>query len=299
MKPLNADILNLIAVSKSCHEAFPIKEKMLLEVITQILSRFKSEEGSLYFGGGTSLVCAYDELSKRFSEDADFRFYPKPKTTKKVRKQLVEIMTSLDGFHLIKEPLSSSYVLAFDLQPNDPVVPQNAALRPAIKVEFCFVEHMFYEAQSRSLCSVYNRYSGEGSETSALCVSLEDTAVDKISSFLWHVYSLKDEEPKYDPHDMRHLSDLVYLLQYIQVDDKFKAAFRTTCYSDINKRLKNQVSLEELCSYVVNRLTSEPQHEKDFVQYVEDMSYATDDERVSYNQAVSSFKMLLSNLMSK
>ena len=50
-----------------------MKENFLLQVIKQFVERLKLPEGyNFIFGGGTSLVCAYDELTKRFSEDGDF-----------------------------------------------------------------------------------------------------------------------------------------------------------------------------------------------------------------------------------
>ena len=98
---LNMELFEQIAMEKGCDIAFPIKEHFLIQVIQQLVSRFHSADGDLIFGGGTSLVCAYDELTKRFSEDADFRFVPRPKSTANVRKLLTDIAHSLDGFELI------------------------------------------------------------------------------------------------------------------------------------------------------------------------------------------------------
>lgn len=38
------------------------------------------------------MVCAYDELTKRFSEDADFRIVPCPNSTKNIRERLTDIV---------------------------------------------------------------------------------------------------------------------------------------------------------------------------------------------------------------
>ena len=92
---LNMDFFEQIAIEKGCDIAFPVKEHFLIQVIQQLVSRFYSAEGELIFGGGTSLVCAYDELTKRFSEDADFRFVPRPRSTANVRKTLMDIAHTL------------------------------------------------------------------------------------------------------------------------------------------------------------------------------------------------------------
>lgn len=92
MQEFNLEFFEMIALEKGCDIAFPLKEKMLIEVIKHFVSNFNSDSGQILFGGGTSLVCAYDELTKRFSEDADFRFVPCPKSTKKIREDLTKLI---------------------------------------------------------------------------------------------------------------------------------------------------------------------------------------------------------------
>lgn len=60
----------------------------MLKVIKGLINQLHTDKGNLIFGRGTSLVCAYDELTKRFSEDADFRFVPCPKSTKSIRSEI-------------------------------------------------------------------------------------------------------------------------------------------------------------------------------------------------------------------
>ena len=90
MEPLDLAILKQIAIEKGCDIALPIKEKQAIEVVRQFFVRVadhaECREGELLFGGGTSLVCAYDELIQRFSEDVDLRFCPRPKSTRSLRQ---------------------------------------------------------------------------------------------------------------------------------------------------------------------------------------------------------------------
>lgn len=43
MKTLDLEIFEIIAADKGCDVAFPVKEKMLIEVIKQFVTRFSSE----------------------------------------------------------------------------------------------------------------------------------------------------------------------------------------------------------------------------------------------------------------
>lgn len=43
MKTLDFEIFEIIAADKGCDVAFPVKEKMLIEVIKQFVTRFSSE----------------------------------------------------------------------------------------------------------------------------------------------------------------------------------------------------------------------------------------------------------------
>lgn len=296
MKTLNLEFFEIIAADKGCDIAFPIKEKMLLEVINQFVTRFHSETGNLIFGGGTSLVCAYNELTKRFSEDADFRFVPCPKSTKSIRNELTQIAQSLDGFELVCEPISDSRKIEFHLKDNQNFVQEHSALRPYIKLEIFFTNNLFYPPQNKPLTSFYNKITGEGAETQVACVSLEDTSIDKISSFLWRIYSNETENPQYNPSDMRHLHDLTFLTKQFNIDNTFCKHFLDVFNVDIKFRLKKDISLDEIVSDVLSTLYKDKKYEKDFLRYVSNMSYAKTSEQLTYNMALDSFLELMDNI---
>ena len=255
----------MIALEKGCDIAFPLKEKMLIEVIKHFVSNFNSDSGQILFGGGTSLVCAYDELTKRFSEDADFRFVPCPKSTKKIREDLTKFAHSMEDFKLVGEPISDSRKIEFRFIDNANLVQEHSSLRPYIKVEFFFTDKLFYPPEKRKLTSLYNKIARLPPETEVLCVSLQDTSIDKISSFLWRIYSDGTANSQYNSADMRHLHDLAFLSHCFKVDAKFSDSFRTTFETDVKNRLKSDISFEDISERVYSALSENKKYEKDFV----------------------------------
>lgn len=293
MRELNLEFFEMIALEKGCDIAFPLKEKMLIEVIKHFVSNFNSEFGQILFGGGTSLVCTYDELTKRFSEDADFRFVPCPKSTKKIREDLTKLANSTEDFKLVGEPISDSRKIEFRFIDNANLVQEHSSLRPYIKVEFFFTDKLFYPPEKRKLTSLYNKIAGLPPETEVLCVSLQDTSIDKISSFLWRIYSDGTDNSQYNSADMRHLHDLAFLSRYFKVDAKFSNSFRTTFETDVKSRLKSDLSFEDISKHVYSALSENKKYEKDFKRYVSNISYAKKDDLLQFEDAVSRFKDLM------
>ncbi len=123
---------------------------------------------------------------------------------------------------MVETPISDSHKIEFRFNDKQNFVQRHSSLRPYIKLEVFFTDNLFYEASEKPLISFYNKMKGESAETQVSCVSLQDTSIDKISSFLWRIYSNKTEHPQYNPADIRHLHDLAFLTQQFSIDDKFK-----------------------------------------------------------------------------
>ncbi len=297
MNNLDFEIFEMIALEKGCDIAFPLKEKYLIDVVSQINERFKSSEGVLAFGGGTSLVCAYDELTQRFSEDADFRFYPKPRSTKEVRTALTSLITELDGFSLIEDPHSDSHKIEFHLEDNARMIREHSSLRPYIKVEVFFAPHPAYNPVLRPVTSTYRKFRGDEPEAVVSCVAIEETAIDKISSFLWRIYANETVGLRYHPSDMRHLNDLFYLSRVLHVDAKFKMNFQRILANDFAIRLHCNSDKDAVIKHVINALRTEKRYENDFERYVANMSYATKENKLHYASTLNSFEKFIHQLV--
>lgn len=278
MEPLDLAILKQIAIEKGCDIALPIKEKQAIEVVRQFFARVadhaECREGELLFGGGTSLVCAYDELIQRFSEDVDLRFCPRPKSTRRLRQVFSEVASSLEGFKLVDSPRADSRKIEYHLKPVEYDLWQHSALRSHIKLEIFFADRLSYPAFLRPLTSIYHRICGFPPEAIIPCVALEQTAIDKLCALIWRVYSQGLTNSRYDPADMRHLNDLAYLSDRLKVDGAFVQAFREAFVADSAARLKSPPDPEALIQVALHRLSHIPSYAKDFKRYVENVSYA-------------------------
>lgn len=287
-----------IAVDRTCDIAFPIKEKLLIEIVKAFFTRLPDLGGTLLFGGGTSLVCAYDELTMRFSEDADFRYYPAPKSTKKVRQALTEIAESLEGFRLAEPPRSDSHKIVFQFEDTTGLLPQHSALRPFIKAEVFFAKRLFYPICERPVISSYNRVFGDPPEITAPCVPLGDTAIDKLGALLWRLYSQTTDRSRYQSADVRHLHDLVFLRPFLTIDETFRGNFAEVVTRDITERAKGTLSIREVADVVIRSLQDPAFHyAQDFAKYVSEMSYEEDEKRLTYARACENFQSLLQEIL--
>lgn len=295
---LDFEVFEQIADEKQCDIAFPIKEHFLIQVIKQIIGQLHTEAGNLIFGGGTSLVCAYDELTKRFSEDADFRFVPCPKSTKSIRLEITNIIRNLDGFKLDGEPLSDSRKIEYHLIDTDNVIKNHSSLRPYIKIEVFFTDNLFYDPILLPLQSFYDKETSNKDDVKILCVALEDTSIDKISSFLWRIVSSTTEHSQYNPADMRHLNDLVYLLPKLSIDEKFAKSLLSVFSEDVKYRLKQDISLKEIVNQVIELLKTDKRFKSDYEQYVANISYAKTNDRYSFERACDVFNQYMNKIIS-
>lgn len=294
---LDFEVFEQIADEKQCDIAFPIKEHFLVQVIKQIIKQIHTEIGNLIFGGGTSLVCAYGELTKRFSEDADFRFVPCPKSTKSIRAEITDIIKSLNGFQLIEEPLSDSRKIEYHLIDTNNVIKKHSSLRPYIKIEVFFTDNLFYDPVLLPLQSFYDKETNNKDDVKILCVALEDTSIDKISSFLWRIVSTTTEHSQYNPADMRHLNDLVYLLPKLSIDKKFAKSLLSVFSEDVKYRLKQDILLKEIVNQVIELLKTDKRFKSDYEQYVANISYAKTNDRYSFECACDVFLQYMNKII--
>lgn len=222
---------------------------------------------------------------------------PKPKHTEDIRNQLKQIADNLKGFKLSNRK-DDRNMITFSFEATDFNIPSHEAIKPDIKMEVFFTNNLFYEPKEKELISFYNKYAGLPSETKVLCVPLEDTAIDKISSLLWRIISNKTETPKYNKPDIRHLHDLAYLYPKLNIDDKFKSYVLQVVNQDIKERLKSDKTFNEVVNEVLSELKTNKTYKNDFKTYVENMSYEKTDNQLTFEKALESFEKLISKIVS-
>jgi len=268
---------------------FPEKEYFVVQALKQIVENMELDGGELVFGGGTSLSTAYG-LIKRFSEDIDLRFIPKPKSTAALRQKIIEQIKNMRGFTLKGEPISDSRKLQVKLEYQHYFpISKEAPQRPEIKIDIFFSEKLNFEPVIKSVSSVYSRFIKQAPETSIKRVALEETAVDKISVLLWRLGS-----DKYCKNDMRHLYDLSMLYTEITIDDKFRKIIREVFSQDLNNRLKSDKSFNQAMIDAITVLEDNRKaYEADYNKFVTSMAYVINK---SFKEAFTSFKKLLEEL---
>jgi Nucleotidyl transferase AbiEii toxin, Type IV TA system len=66
------------------------------------------------------------------------------------------------------------------------------------------------------LSSLVAQFQQQPAEISGFpCISLAETAADKIAAFTWRIFDRLPDDAHYDPRTIRHLHDLAYLADYI------------------------------------------------------------------------------------
>jgi predicted nucleotidyltransferase component of viral defense system len=295
------EVLEQIAYKLGREPALAEKDNFVVWIIKQ-LTGLTFTEGRLVFGGGTSLAKGY-KIIQRFSEDIDFRFVsdkPLARNQKsKIKHKITDFLSSLDGFSFKEEPeaMNKNTLLKYNLKyPRDKAIMASSSLRPYIKIEVFFTD-IHYPPMKCLISSLYNEYEKLPPETEFDCVALEDTAIDKISSFLWRIISRDKSQPigspLNDPSVIRHLYDLAFLKGKIKIDVKFKKLLLDTFKSDMDNRVKRTEDLKEVAEQVVATLESNNTYRQEYKRYVDDMSYEPDADKLSFDRAVEEFKRLM------
>ncbi|MDR2269068.1 MAG: nucleotidyl transferase AbiEii/AbiGii toxin family protein [Rickettsiales bacterium] len=294
--PPEQNILEAIANKLLVDPALPEKENFVVQIIKKIAEELYFDDGMLVFGGGTCLSCGYG-IIKRFSEDIDFIFVTNATRshTGMARKKIINFIHSLKGFSIVDEPKNDSHRLAFNLDySKNPNFTNRTSLREFIKIEFYFPEHkLFFDPVMKPVTSLYDRFTGILAETRINCIDLREITIDKISAMLWRIAS-----ENFKPTDLRHLHDLAILSNKINIDDNFIKIMHQVYDLDRKNRIKSiGQSFEIIASNTIDKLSNNPCYSADYNKFVDAMSYARDNESISFENALLKFKKLLFKLM--
>lgn len=217
------------------------------------LAEIQDPRFQLVFSGRTSLSKGY-QLIQRFSEDIDFKVVEtQPGLTRtdrrEFRRKIAEAINSLAPDLILsnterftrKEGTSFfngeiSYRPHFQLQ---------SSLRDCIQLELNFRQPTLAPS-IRQLSSIVTQFTKDPPEVAAFhCVSLAETAADKIGALSWRVVGIAPTDPEYDPRLIRHLYDLHYLSPKVINDPAWLDLTLDTVTKDIT-RSENASGYENL-----------------------------------------------------
>jgi predicted nucleotidyltransferase component of viral defense system len=303
IKPLPINVVELIESRFKINPAFTEKD-WYTQHILGVIHRFESDEFEPVFSGGTSLSKGY-RLIERFSEDIDFRMKPwQPGLTRSVRSSyqdrlVAAVLESSSDLSLAREVYKRdrSNFLKFQIAYPSQFSGINA-LRPFIQVEMSFDEPPLLEPVLRPLSSLVNQFTEQEPEIAGMpCLSLVETAADKVAALSWRIVSKEPEAERYDPRIIRHLHDLSYLAPLVQDDPNFEGLARQTIEKDL--KIRGQDVTEELktvpklLTALIEKLAQNPLYGKHYRDFVETVSYG---ESPSFERALKNLGQLTKQL---
>ncbi len=302
---LDIDLIQAIAAELGVNASFVEKDWQAVRILA-VLASLKTENIHLIFSGGTSLSKGFD-LIQRFSEDLDFKVLLSSNdrdrnTYREYRERIIAaILASNPEWHIGKDTIKSgnasrffSCQIAYQQQ-----IVQTASLRAHVKLEVTFQAPLL-PFEERPLISFVAQAQRQRPEVIDMpCVSPVETGADKLSALTWRVLSRQRGTKEDDPTLVRHLHDLAALEKRIRASSDFPALVLSLLEQDVNRnktsgleKLRPSERLERL----VEKLKTDSLYPKEYEQFVLGMSYAADNERTTYDQALTAVERIIVTL---
>jgi predicted nucleotidyltransferase component of viral defense system len=291
------------------HPSFFEKDWYTTKVLNA-LTQVRDPRFQLVFSGGTSLSKGY-QLIERFSEDIDFKVIEtQPGLTRtdrrEFRRKIAEVLNSCDPDLTLsnterftrKEGTSFfsgeiTYKPHFDLQ---------SSMREFIQLELNFRPPTL-DPSIRQLTSIVNKFTNEIPEVDGFrCVSLAETAADKIGALSWRVVGIEPDRSGYDPRLIRHLYDLHYLAPQIADDPQWLKLTLDTVKQDISRSTNREdyqdLTLQfdtphQLLQQLVIKLGENKLYQQHYQNFVEDFTYG---KPLLFDTAIESLSGLVDRL---
>lgn len=304
MYPLN-NMLNRETILEAAAEtgidpAFIEKDWYAVQLLKS-LNEFENDRGvELVFSGGTSLSKGFG-LIKRFSEDLDFILCSSGNVSvggrRSFRKSVISHITSDlrftieddkvqrgDSHRFFKAPVE--YEMGFEQE----------FLRPYLQLEMTFSDHRL-PLLKQDVRSIVSELSGGEAETEITCVSPIETASDKVSALTWRVVVRDRDSDKDDPTMIRHLHDLAALKASIwEAKDVFIGCAQQSLQSDQERRggdVIANMSIADRLAKAYEMLSTDVVYREEYKQFVQNMSYADEDEKISFDGALEALKEII------
>jgi predicted nucleotidyltransferase component of viral defense system len=294
IKPLPNETIRIISDEYGINPAF-IEKDWYTQHVLGIVAGIQSDEFQPIFCGGTSLSKGY-QLIRRFSL--------KPNLTRSFRSayqdKIVEtVLASAPELGLAREVYkrNRSTFLKFELTyPSQ--YPQSNALRTNVKIEFTFEEPAL-APQVQSLSSTIAQIMQQPPEIDRFpCVSLAETAADKVAALSWRIFSQEPDHERYDPRIIRHVYDLAYLAPRIIDNPDWRDLTLETVDRDLRTRDKELASSisnsRDFVQTLVPRLRLNPLYADHYRGFVQLLSYESSP--ITFAVAVDSLEQLVDRL---
>ena len=172
-------------------------------------------------------------------------------------------------------------------------------LRPYLQLDMTFINHRLPPSM-QNVQSIISESTGESPETELTCISPVETASNKVSALTWRVVVRNRASEKDDVTLIRHLHDLAALKHKI-LDDKevFIDCAHYSLQSDQERGgdIIANMSVSERLSKAYEMLSTDDIYREEYQQFVQNMSFAHEDEQISFDKALVTLKEIFAILV--
>ena len=292
MNAPSKEVIEEIAQELSVNPSFIEKDFYAVKILEKAAT-FSCLGFSPVFSGGTSLSKAYG-LIKRFSEDLDFNFYDSGKLTegqrRTIRHSFIDEIGRIEGISISetkaanggrKETITVSYPKMFE---------RFSQLREQLQIELFFDTEKNELLEKRKISSFVGKaFPSFKEDVEIICNSPFNIMADKFNALTWRVFQ---ENDNVDYTVMRHLHDLCALETTFEISENFKKKVLDNFEKKDKFRLKKSVSFNEMLQATLQKLASVKAYKNGYILFVDSMSYASDDEGISFEKALASYERM-------
>lgn len=298
------DLFLQAATLKDMKASFVEKDWLVVQVI-KILKDINIDGFDIVFSGGTALSKAHNLLF-RFSEDIDFRVLVSPelrnrKSLSSFKHAVLDALRAA-GFvieeHHVKARDENRF-FAIDLE-YETAFPRQDSLRPHIQIEMT-ARDIQLPALTLPVSSFLNELAQEPPEIFAIsCIDPVESTADKLSAIAWRIPDRVRGGEYDDPSIVRHIHDLAMLKDRALAFKDFSSLIIHSMQED-DSRAKNDQTLQgmpivEKLRKMMTILESDKSYPEEYKRFVEDVSYAKQDQTPDFGSAVSAVRDLIDAL---
>ena len=300
-KSLDTDIILEIATELGVAPSFIEKDWYAVQVI-KLISGYSTNEITPILSGGTSLSKGYG-LIQRFSEDIDFQIMSKIPTNRMTRRtyrtEIIDLINNQEEFSVDidnVESANNSNFFSFNISYPKTQELDNS-LRANLQLEMSFKQGVL-PVENCNIQSFVAQFTKEDAETNIDCISPAKTAADKFSALLWRInardHNQRLGDSKNDPTIIRHLHDLSALEEIALTDQNFVSIVHATFAEDSERGgVSKDLSLKESAKKALHDLGNYKAYRNEYRQFVDAMSYASEQDRINFETARASFKRII------
>ncbi len=294
-KSPDKDLIQDISLELGIDPSFIEKDWYAVQLLVLISELQSTKDIQKVFSGGTSLSKGYG-LIKRFSEDLDFILTLPVEVSlsagqrRAFRKEVVSAIKNDERFHIDEDEIKRGDSHRFFKIPiqYDRVF-EGSTLRPYLQLEMTFME-LKMPVERRSIRSIVCEVAKKEPELEIGCVSALETAGDKLSALTWRIVVRDRTDDRDDPTLIRHLHDLAALENIIV---NAKSDFVTTARMSLKRDQTHRggdliagIPVTDRLTQALKIIQEDAVYRKEYDQFVTSMSYATENERISFEKAV-------------